>query len=46
MKRDYLCCAPGMTRTYKVPEQPVVLDQQRCVYLPRVLTLMKGQRLA
>ena len=32
-------------RTYKVPEQPVVLDQQRCVYLPRVLTLMKGQRL-
>ena len=32
-------------RTYKVPEQPVVLDQQRCVYLPRVLTLMKGQKL-
>lgn len=32
-------------RSYKVPEQPVVLDQQLCVYLPHALTLMKGQKL-
>jgi hypothetical protein len=32
-------------RTYTVPSQPVVLDQQECVYLPHVLTLMKGQQL-
>jgi hypothetical protein len=31
--------------TYTVPAQPVVLDQRRCVYVPRVLTLMTGQDL-
>ena len=32
-------------RSYKVPEEPVVLDQQLCIYLPSALTLMKGQKL-
>jgi plastocyanin len=32
-------------QTYAVPSEPVVLDQQECVYLPHVLTLMKGQKL-
>lgn len=32
-------------RSYTVPGEPVVLDQQECVYLPHVLTLMKGQKL-
>lgn len=32
-------------RTYPVPSEPVVLDQQECVYLPHALTLMKGQQL-
>jgi plastocyanin len=32
-------------KTYAVPKDPVVLDQQQCVYLPHVLTLMKGQKL-
>jgi hypothetical protein len=32
-------------RTYPVPIDPVVLDQQGCVYMPRVLTVMKGQKL-
>jgi plastocyanin len=32
-------------RTYAVPAEPVVLDQQECVYVPHVLTLMKGQKL-
>jgi plastocyanin len=32
-------------RSYPVPQEPVVLDQQLCVYLPHVVTLMKGQKL-
>jgi plastocyanin len=32
-------------RLYAVPAEPVVLDQQQCVYVPHVLTLMKGQKL-
>jgi plastocyanin len=32
-------------REYPVPAEPVVLDQQGCIYLPRVVTLMKGQKL-
>lgn len=32
-------------RTYAAPTEPVVLDQQDCVYVPRVLTVMKGQKL-
>jgi len=31
--------------TYPVPADPVVLDQERCVYRPRTLTLMTGQPL-
>jgi plastocyanin len=30
---------------YPAPAEPEVLDQQRCVYVPRVLTLMTGQEL-
>jgi len=33
------------TQTYPVPEAAAVLDQQRCVYVPHVLTVMKGQKL-
>lgn len=32
-------------RSYAVPQEAVVLDQQLCVYVPHVLTLMKGQKL-
>jgi plastocyanin len=32
-------------REYPIPSEPVVLDQQGCIYLPRVVTLMKGQKL-
>lgn len=32
-------------KSYAPPETPVVLDQQGCVYLPRVFTAMKGQML-
>lgn len=32
-------------QTYTTPTESVVLDQQECVYLPHVLTLMKGQNL-
>jgi plastocyanin len=32
-------------RSYPVPQEAVVLDQQQCVYVPHVLTLMKGQKL-
>jgi plastocyanin len=32
-------------RSYPVPADPVVLDQQQCVYVPHALTLMKGQKL-
>lgn len=31
--------------TYPAPSEPAVLDQDRCVYSPRVLTLMAGQEL-
>jgi len=32
-------------RSYAVPQETVVLDQQQCIYSPHVLTLMKGQKL-
>jgi plastocyanin len=32
-------------RTYEVPPESIVLDQQLCVYVPHALTLMKGQKL-
>ena len=32
-------------RLYPVPSQPVVLDQQQCRYVPRVLGLQVGQQL-
>jgi plastocyanin len=32
-------------RAYPIPSEPVVLDQQGCIYLPHMLTLMKGQKL-
>jgi len=32
-------------RSYAVPPETVVLDQQQCIYVPHVLTLMKGQKL-
>lgn len=32
-------------REYPVPDQPVVLDQQQCRYLPRVLGVQVGQAL-
>lgn len=31
-------------KSYSPPETPVVLDQQGCVYTPRAITLMKGQK--
>ncbi len=33
-------------RMYPVPPQPVVLDQQKCRYVPRVLGIQVGQQLA
>jgi len=30
-------------RSYQAPAEPVVLDQQRCEYVPRVVTVMTGQ---
>jgi len=32
-------------RSYATPQEAVVLDQQECVYVPHVLTVMKGQKL-
>lgn len=32
-------------KSYDVPGDPVVLDQQRCVYVPHVVTLGTGQKL-
>jgi|SRR6185295_15214222 len=32
-------------RSYETPAMPVVLDQQKCVYVPHVLTLMVNQKL-
>jgi len=32
-------------KTYPTPGEPVVLDQQKCVYIPHVLTLMTNQKL-
>jgi hypothetical protein len=32
-------------RSYAMPHETVVLDQQQCIYVPHVLTLMKGQKL-
>jgi plastocyanin len=32
-------------RSYAVPPEAVVLDQQQCVYVPHALTVMKGQKL-
>src|SRR5205085_9617192 len=34
---------PGLT--YKAPADPVVLDQQRCLYVPHVVTLVVNQKL-
>jgi plastocyanin len=31
-------------KSYAIPETPVVLDQQDCVYTPRAITVMKGQK--
>lgn len=33
-------------RTYETPSEAVVLDQQKCVYVPHVLTLMTNQKLS
>jgi plastocyanin len=33
-------------RTYEAPSEAVVLDQQKCAYVPHVLTLMTNQRLS
>ena len=33
------------TLTYPSPSEPVLLDQERCVYIPRTLTIMTGQEL-
>jgi plastocyanin len=33
-------------RTYEVPSEAVVLDQQKCTYIPRVLTVMTNQKLS
>jgi len=32
-------------RTYSTPDEPVILDQQKCVYVPHVLTVMTNQKL-
>jgi len=32
-------------RSYSTPNEPVVLDQQKCVYVPHVLTIMTHQKL-
>jgi plastocyanin len=32
-------------RTYAPPSEPVVLDQEHCVYTPRVFTIMTNQKL-
>ena len=32
-------------RTYSTPVDPAVLDQQRCLYVPRVFTMMTNQKL-
>jgi len=32
-------------RTYPTPAEPVVLDQQKCVYVPHVMTIMTNQKL-
>jgi len=34
------------SRTYQTPSEPVVLDQQKCVYVPHVLTVMTNQKLS
>jgi plastocyanin len=31
-------------KSYTAPETPVVLDQKDCVYTPRAITVMKGQK--
>jgi len=33
-------------RTYATPGEPVILDQQKCLYLPHVLTIMTHQKLS
>ncbi|HET9131284.1 MAG TPA: hypothetical protein VFO86_10070 [Terriglobia bacterium] len=33
-------------KTYSAPDQPAVLDQQKCVYVPHVLTIMTKQKLS
>jgi len=33
-------------RTYEAPSETVVLDQQKCVYVPHVLTVMTNQKLS
>lgn len=33
-------------RTYEAPSEAVVLDQQKCVYIPHVLTVMTNQKLS
>lgn len=33
-------------RSYATPSEPVVLDQQRCVYVPHVFTMMTNQKLS
>ena len=32
-------------RSYSAPTEPVLLDQQRCVYTPHVFTIMTNQKL-
>jgi plastocyanin len=33
------------SRSYTAPSEPVLLDQQRCVYVPHVFTIMTNQKL-